>query len=361
MVPEPTLLLSPKDVEPSFPDWEVKGILNPAGIRAPNGKIILYSRIAEAPAYKDKKYLKCPVIVSEKEYETSSEKVHKRAIVRIDPNNPHVIFMKDKLCKLTTISHLRRVVLDESGYNVESIDPYPTFVGHPGDSEYGVEDGRITKIGNVYYMTYVAISELNGVSTYLAESTDLVNWKRRGLIFQEQNKDAVLFPEKINNLYIALNRPESSFVFSKSNIWISHSPDMVFWGKERSLINTRKGSWESERNGAGPPPIKTKEGWLVIYHGVCLKKRRAYYSAGAVLLDLKNPEKILARTPKNKPLLVPSDKLEKKGFIDNVVFPTAAIPTKKGNELLIYSGGADSIISVRKMSLEEIFLNMEPV
>jgi predicted GH43/DUF377 family glycosyl hydrolase len=210
-------------------------------------------------------------------------------------------------------------------------------------------------------MTYVTVSDKNGVSTSLAESKDLKTWKRRGLIFEEQNKDVVLFPEKINGLYVALNRPESSFVFSKSNIWISYSPDLVFWGKENSLLDTRKHSWETERNGAGPPPIKTKQGWLLIYHGVCIKRKRAHYSAGAALLDLKNPEKILARTPKNNPLLSPDAVFERRGFMNNVVFPTAAVPTKDGKELLIYSGGADNVVTVRKLSIEEIFLNLETV
>ncbi len=356
----PKLLLTPKDIEPSFPDWEVKGVLNPGGIRAKDGKIVLYARVAEAPIYKEADHYNCPVIVSENEYEASSETVHKRVIAKIDANTPNVIFLKDKICKLTTISHLRKVVLDKSGYKIEYIDPLPTFVGRPITSEYGVEDGRITKINDTYYMTYVAVSDRDGVSTSLAESKDLTVWTRYGLIFQEQNKDAVLFPEKINGLYVALNRPESSFVFSKSNIWISYSPDLIFWGKEKSLLDARKNSWETERNGAGPPPIKTKKGWLIIYHGVCLKDGKARYSAGAALLDLKNPEKILARTPIDKPLLIPKYSFEKKGFMNNVVFPTTAIP-KNEKELLLYSGGADDVITVRTLTFKEIFGNMEPV
>lgn len=361
MASEPSILLSPKDVEPSFPDWEVKGVLNPGGIRTEDGKIVLYVRVAEAPIYSSSSYLKCPVVISEKEYETASETVHKRAIAKIDPDVPNMIFLKDKICKLTTLSHLRKVILDESGHKVEYVDKLPTFVGRPGTSEYGVEDGRITKIGNTYYMTYVAVSDKNGVSTSLAESKDLTHWTRRGLIFQEQNKDVVLFPERINGLYVALNRPESSFKFSKPNIWISYSPDLVFWGKEKSLMDTRKNSWEAERNGAGPPPIRLKEGWLLIYHGVCLKRKKSHYSAGAALLDLKNPEKVLARTSKDNPLMIPETKFERTGFVNNVVFPTAAIPTANGKELLIYAGGADSIITVRKFSIAEILKNLVKV
>ncbi|MFH1290162.1 MAG: hypothetical protein ABIH92_02020 [Nanoarchaeota archaeon] len=359
MVDQCKILLKPENIKPSFPDWEVRGVLNPGGIRLENGKILLYARVLETPTYKRKGLIKCPVIVSEEEYLASSRTVPRRKIERQDG---HWIFFKNKAPKLTTLSHFRKIILDESGLNVECIDETPTFVGQPGDSEYGVEDCRITKIGNTYYMTYVTISDRDGVSTSLAESTDLKNWKRRGLIFQEQNKDAVLFPEKIEGLYVALNRPESAFVFSKSNIWLSYSPDLVFWGKERSLMEARKRSWETERNGAGPPPIKTEQGWLVIYHGVRNGRKGHVYSVGAALLDLKNPEKVLARTPKDKPLLVPSSKFEKEGFVNNVVFPTVAIPDLKNpGDLLVYSGGADRVITVRKISLSEIFINMEPV
>lgn len=359
MVSNVKVLLSPRDIPPSFPDWEVKGVLNPGGVRSDNGKIVLYARVAEAPLFQSKSYYKCPVIISEKEYEAASDKVHKKVIAKIDSNAPNVIFLKDQVCRLTTISHLRKIILDESGYKIEHIDKSPSFVGRPTTSEYGVEDGRITMIGDTYYMAYVAVSDRDGVSTSLAESKDLSSWTRWGLIFQEQNKDAVLFPEKINGLYVALNRPESSFTFSKPNIWISYSPDLTFWGKERSLLNTRKNSWEIERNGAGPPPIKTKKGWLIIYHGVCLRRGHVVYSAGAALLDLKNPEKVLARTPKDKPLITPSEKYEKSGFMNNVVFPTAAIQTKDEKDLIIYSGGADSIITVRKMSIGEILNSLE--
>lgn len=107
------------------------------------------------------------------------------------------------------------------------------------------------------------------------------------------------------------------------------------------------------------PPIKTKDGWLEIYHGVKEVRGKKVYSGGAVLLDLKNPEKVLARSPFDKPLLTPSRTHEKKGFINNVVFPTAAIKDIDSNSLLIYSGGADSVITVKKLNLKDIFNNME--
>src|SRR3989344_5296671 len=95
-------------------------------------------------------------------------------------------------------------------------------------------------------------------------------------------------------------------------------PMTLSTGKEKSIINPRRNSWDEDRIGSGAPPIKTKDGWLEIYHGVKNIKRKKHYSAGAILLDLKNPEKILARSPANRPLFEPTHSFEKKGFINNV-------------------------------------------
>lgn len=349
------LLLTKKDIKPSFKVWQVGGVLNPAAIRLPNKKIMLYARVAEIHKKNKEGTVVCPVIVSKERYEARGEKIHKGKVLGKEAN---VLFLDSGLCKLTSISHLRKVILDESGMNVEKIAERPTFTGTHYEGDYGVEDARFTKIGSKYYMTYVTVSTHEGVSTSLAESIDLKKWKRRGIIFREQNKDAMLFPEKINGKYVALHRPEGFFEFSKPSIWISHSPDLTYWGEEKTIIHPRPNSWESERIGAGAPPIKTKKGWLCIYHGVEQIKKKNVYSAGAMLLDLKNPEKVLARSSKNKPLLTPSTKHEKSGFVDNVVFPTGAILSLDKKDLLIYSGGADSVITVRKIPIEDIMKNM---
>ena len=352
------LLLEPKDFKPSFLDWEIQGVINPGGIRLKDKSIMLYVRVAESPLFKKDNATSCPIIVSKKKYMASSDLILDKKIIRKDKN---AVYLDNGVCRLRNISHFRRVLLDETGYKLKKIENSPVFTGEPGFSEYGVEDPRITRIGNKYYMTYVIVSIQNGVSTCLAESKNLLNWKKRGIIFREQNKDVVLFPEKIKGKYVALNRPESSFVFSKPSIWISYSPDLIFWGKDKTLLRARENSWEARRNGAGPPPIKTKKGWLLIYHGFIEKEGGNIYSAGAALLDLKNPEKIIARSPPHKPLLAPKKSYEKSGFNNNVVFPTTAIPTLDKKSLLIYSGGADSIITVRKLSFEQIFKNMEKV
>jgi len=347
-------LLKPGDFKPSFKDWKINGVLNPGGVRGKDGRICLYVRVAETPVGKKKDFYKCPIIVSKKGYHASTDEINKRKIEFKDRN---VLHLKGGDCRLTDISHLKAVYLDREGFNVDRIDDAPAFTGIPGESDYGVEDARIVKIGRKYYMTYVAVSKWNGVSSALAVSSDLKKWKREGIIFQEQNKDVVLFPEKIKGRYVALNRPESAFGFSKPSIWISYSKDLIYWGREQALLRTRDNSWEDTRNGAGPPPLKTKKGWLVIYHGVHSVGKKLTYSAGAALLDLKNPENILARTPKRKALFSPTEKYERGGFVKNVVFPTAMV--ESGRDLLIYSGGGDSVISVRKISLREIFRSLD--
>ena len=350
------LLLKRDDFKPSFKGWDVKGALNPGAARLPNKKIVLMVRIAESAGAKHKGLKSCPVISSEADYKKNYTRISGGEAFKMGGN---VVQVKDGVCKLSTISHFRKVILSEDGFTVEKIFPRPAYTGRKDSSEYGVEDARIVKIGNQYIMTYVNIAKNEGVCGSLAVSKDCVKWERKGIIFREQNKDAFLFPEKIKGEYVALHRPEGFFEFSKPSIWISHSKDLIYWGKEKSIMQPRKKSWEENRLGGGAPPIKTKKGWLIIYHGVRNVKDSGVYSVGAALLDLKDPSKILARSPKNRPLIKPTKKYEKEGFISNVVFPTGAIPTLDGESLLIYSGGGDKVTSVKKISFKDIFKNMK--
>jgi len=350
------ILLKPEDIKPSFHSWNVKGVLNPGGERMLDGRIMLYARVAETVKEKYKTKYVCPRFSSKNEI--AYEKLGNKDILK--KGNSKEIYLKDGLCRLPTISHLRKVILDKSGTKIEEISDKMDFFGTEGEGEYGIEDARITKIGNKYYMTYVGVSTNEGVSTYLASSENMENWNRLGLIFREQNKDVVLFPEKIGGKYVALNRPESNFNFAKPGIWISYSKDLIYWGKESNLIRPRENSWEGNRIGGGCPPIKTSKGWLVIYHGVKDKEEDGrVYSAGVVLLDLKNPEKIIARSSIKVPLIKPILNEEKYGFIDNVVFPTAAVLTLDKKSLLIYSGGADRVVSVRKIKIKDIFKHLK--
>ncbi|MEM3122437.1 MAG: hypothetical protein QXH60_03290, partial [Candidatus Pacearchaeota archaeon] len=331
------VLLSPDNLRPSFKDWKILGVLNPGAIRDKNGKIIMYVRVAESGIqYKKGKTLMCPFITSKYQYKVKYKTIMEQDVLKTGKWNE--IYLRDGTCILPHISHFRKITIKEDGYNIDKIEHEPVFSGVPDESDYGVEDPRITQIEEKYYMTYVGVSVKEGVSTYLAVSDDLKKWKRLGLIFREQNKDVVLFPEKINGEYVALNRPESLFNFTKPGIWISYSRDLIYWGKDKNLMRPRgPGTWEADRIGGGCPPIKTKKGWLIIYHGMREEGEKRFYSAGAALLDLKNPEIVLARSSPNKPLISPSEKFEKEGYLANVVFPTSAIPTKDKKSLIIYA------------------------
>jgi len=354
---ENKLLVEAKDFKPSFKDWKIDGAYNPAAIRLPNKKIMLYVRVSER-AVKDKgSLLKCPIIISEEEYKTNYQRIKRKDIIRL--GNKGEIYLKNGTCKLPNMSHFKSVLLDETGLHIEKIDNTPKFTGMPHDGDYGVEDPRIVRIGERYLMTYVGVSQDEGVSSYLATSEDMIKWKRMGIIFREQNKDVSLFPQKIKDHYVAFNRPESAFYFSKPSIWISYSPDLIYWGRDKNLMRPRPRSWESEKIGAGPPPIKTKQGWLLIYHGVRNVGKGNVYSVGVVLVDLNNPEKVLARTSSKNPLFIPKEIYEKEGTVNNVVFPSGAIPDLNGKDLLLYCGGGDRVVSVKKVRIHDILESME--
>ena len=351
------LLLKPDTFKPSFKDWKIEGAFNPAAVRLQDKKIALYVRIAESAGFGQKNMTTCPVMSSESEYKANYQKINEKDIIRRGKWGE--MYLKDGSCRLPTISHFRKAILSSDGFSVENIGNKPIFTGIPGESDYGVEDPRIIEMDGKYYMTYVSISNNEGVSTCLAVSKNVDSWTRNGIIFREQNKDAVIFPEKIKGKYVALHRPEGFFKFSRPSIWISYSPDLVYWGRERSILRPRHDSWDSRRIGGGAPPIKTKKGWLIIYHGVREEGEESVYCAGAVLLDLKNPEKIIARSPTNKPLFQPEEDYETRGFINRVVFPTGAVVSLDEKSLLIYYGGADSITAVKQIDFDEIFKQME--
>lgn len=355
------LLLGPDNFNPSFEDWKIEGVFNPGAVRMPDKRIVLYARIAESAGSAQQNMRSCPIMSSEKEYKVNYQMIHEKDIVK--KGKWGEIYLRDGICRLPTISHFKKITLKSDGFNIEEKEQTPIFTGMPGDGDYGVEDSRIILIGDKYYMTYVSVSNYEGVSTSLAVSRDLKNWKRQGIIFREQNKDAVIFPEKIGGKYIALHRPEGFFEFSRPSVWISYSPDLVYWGREKSIFRPRPYAWDEVRIGAGAPPIKTKKGWLVIYHGVkeikVKKEEKVNYSAGSILLDLKNPEKVLARSPRDLPLFDSNKYFEKEGFLNNIVFPTGAIPTLKGDNLLIYYGATDRYTAVREISFSEIFKKME--
>ncbi len=368
------ILLEPKDIIPSSDKMEVLGVLNPGAIRMPDKKIVLYARVIEKlKKTHDSDYFYSPRFTGKDNYELVIDKFSRKNIKQEEANLS--FDFKDGTKRLTYISHLRRVVLDETGMNVLEIDSSPSIYGTKNDSELGIEDPRIVKIKNKYYMTYVGLGVHENISTNLAVSNDCINWKKKGIIFGEQDKDVVLFSEKINGKYVAFDRPEGNFEFTPPHIWIAYSKDLRYWGKLKPIEFSRT-HFNFTRSGAGPPPIKTEKGWLFIFHGVTKKfpskfkvfiekifgippEDKDVYAVWAILFDLKNPRKIISRSV--KPILVPR-KNKHRSFEDKlVIFPTGAISDLDNKSLLIYSGLGDISIGVQKVLLSDLMKSLKKV
>jgi beta-1,2-mannobiose phosphorylase / 1,2-beta-oligomannan phosphorylase len=232
--------------------------------------------------------------------------------------------------------------------------------------EYGIEDPRVVEIDNQVYITYVILSAyvtdgaIVEASTALATTTDFLKYTRLGVITSKgsNNKDVVLFPEKMSQQqssilslsssinadgagkYFFLHRPSSwigsTYGVDKPSIWLGEGNALTNFEKHTLLLKPEE-DWEELKVGAGPPPIKTRTGWLVIYHGV---SREKVYRAGAALLDLHDPSKIIGRT--KTPILEPKEPYEKFGDVNNVVFPTGACVVDN-DKLFVYYGAADKV------------------
>jgi predicted GH43/DUF377 family glycosyl hydrolase len=222
--------------------------------------------------------------------------------------------------------------------------------------KYGIEDPRLVTIDNRVYLTYVVLSDYVSkgpiCSTALATTDDFHYYKRIGIITSEgsDNKDVVFFPEKINQKYLSLHRPSRwvgpRFGVDKPSIWIAEGNTLSNFASHTLLMKPEQ-DWEELKIGAGPPPIKSKQGWLLIYHGV---DKGLVYRAGAALLDLNNPAKVIART--KQPILQPEEHYERIGDVNNVVFPTGACVI--ADRLHVYYGGADKVCCLAVAELNDL-------
>ncbi len=264
----------------------------------------------------------------------------------LDPIDPRVVRRKaDGLVRLTFTSHLR-VVRCGDGRAVREITDV-TLRPQAEVEEFGVEDPRITPLDGRFYFTYVAVSR-HGPATALASTTDFHMFTRHGVIACPENKDVVLFPERVSGSYAALHRPVCGTPFTRPEMWVARSPDLLHWGDHAPLA-VGGGAWQSGRVGAGTPPLRVADGWLEIYHGNRQPTRPGevgVYYGGALLLDPDDPVRVLRRTP--EPFFNPEADFEVHGFIPNVVFPTGVV--RDGDSLLVYYGAADAFTAVAEFS-----------
>lgn len=345
------LMLRPSDIRPSHPGWEVIGVFNPGVVRA-GDETILLARVAERPAELRHGWTAHPRWSPEKGYVVDwVENEH------LSSHDPRVVKHKHTgLVRLTFISHLR-VFRSRDGRRIDSFEG-PQFLPEVEAEEYGLEDPRITRIGERYYITYVSVSR-HGPATALASTTDFKTLERHGIIFCPENKDVVLLPERAGRDYVALHRPLGEMPFCRPEMWIARSPDLLHWGQHRYLF-AGAGDWEDGRVGAGAPPIAVSDGWLEIYHG----NRQpeivgdiGAYCGGALLLDHDDPGRVLKAT--REPILQPEREFEREGFVAEVVFPTGVV--EEGDRLLVYYGASDKYCAMAELARADVIGSLERV
>jgi len=338
-------ILTPRDLHPSVEGMEVTCLLNP-GVFCYRGKTWLLVRVAERPAQVPGK-TSFPILSPDGRLEVLE---FNSSDPRLDLSDPRVIHF-DGQDYLTTLSHLRLLA---SGDGIHFAEPEP---GRPlmgaGELEtYGIEDCRVAKIGETYYLTYTQVSR-HGVGVGLRTTHDWKNFVHEGMIFPPHNKDCALFDEQIGGQYYALHRP-SSPELGGNYIWLAESPDLIHWGRHRCLAHTREGLWDSARVGAGAAPIRTAAGWLEIYHGATKENR---YCLGALLLDLDEPWRVLARS--ETPIMEPQAPYELDGFFGQVIFTNGHLVD--GDRITLYYGAADSVICAAHLSIASILAGLVPV
>jgi predicted GH43/DUF377 family glycosyl hydrolase len=247
----------------------------------------------------------------------------------------------------------------KDGFHIDSRLEEPIFLPDPlNDLERTVEDPRLVKIEDKIYLSYTAVGNIPRVgwgSIQIAMTSinadDFLahrwNWGKRIYPFPGvDNKHICLFPEKINSKWVMYHR-------IPPHIWVAYSDDLVNW-KNCSIVMQPQEEWEYLKIGGGAPPIKLDEGWLVIYHAV---DANIHYRLGAALIDLNNPEKVIART--KKPILQPEEEYERKGAVPNVVFTCGA--SVVDDTLFLFYAGADTVVCVATCKVKELLDSMEKV
>ncbi len=335
-------ILRPEDIKPSIEGMKIECLLNP-GVFKYNNKIWMLLRVAERPVQEEGK-ISFPIL------DNGGIK-----IMHFDINDPLLdasdarVIKYDGVNYLTTLSHLR-LVCSEDGTHFYEPEGYAPIFGEGKDEAFGIEDCRVATMEDGYHLTYTKVSAY-AVGVGYIFTKDWKTFERRGMIFPAHNKDCALFEEKINGKYYALHRP-SSPELGGNYIWIAESPDQIHWGNHKYIAVTRDNSWDGGRIGAGAPPIKTEKGWLEIYHGATPENR---YCLGALLLDLNDPSKVIARS--KEAIMEPIAEYEKTGFFGNVVFTNGHLVD--GDTVTVYYGASDEVICKADFSIQEILASLK--
>ncbi len=274
--------------------------------------------------------------------------------------NPGAVLLPDGttllLCRVEDrrgLSHLC-VARSANGIDGWQIDPQPTLLPDPEhypEEQWGIEDPRITYVHDMacYVVAYTAYSR-GGPGVALALTHDFRRFERLGMVLPPEDKDAALLPRRIDGQWALIHRPVSAL---GAHIWLSLSPDLRFWGNHRLMLEARRGGWwDAYKIGLAAPPLETPQGWLALYHGVRQTAAGCLYRLGLALFDLEAPHRCLLRS--DEWILGPEQPYERRGDVDNVVFPCGWVLRPDGDTVYVYYGAADSVIALAIGSLRSL-------
>jgi predicted GH43/DUF377 family glycosyl hydrolase/glycosyltransferase involved in cell wall biosynthesis len=383
-------LITPADVQPSDPAFEVISTIN-AGVARTSDEIVLLVRVTERPVQgadlvegaqmidltgpeptlaplppgtKAEHVIGMAYVDMEQHPARIITGYVPRDLPGLDLSDPRTIRYRNRqggfapghdefTDYLSHISHLR-VARSTDGIHFE-IDPHPTIVPSNRLEEYGVEDPRITRIDDVYQITYVGASRL-GITTSRLSTTDFRTFERHGILMHPDQKDVVLFPERVAGRYLSFTRPMPGSFGRVLGIWLAESDDLVHWGGHRPIVLPRHEMWDESRIGASCVPIRTADGWLELYHGADRSNR---YGMGAILLDADDPSQVIART--DEPLLFPREDYEHDGFLHDVVFPSGHVMLdEEGRTIRVYYGAADTVLAAADLQIDDVLSALTP-
>lgn len=372
------IIFSPGDIDPDFRpvgkdtgrETFIQGTYNPGMTRLKNKNILLMVRVAEHFKKPTKKNKVLTPRWDAKKKKYVADAFPKKIIRFKDPREIDIIQENNTIAmRLTGISWLLPVELTPDGLDLIKVHYKKAMFSETEYQEYGIEDPRITKIKNKYYMTVVGVSS-NKIGTFLYESNNGIDYKLKGLMFDHQNRDIVIFPTKIKGKYMALTRPEgkgnisyppkSKFIAGRQ-ISAAFSPDMIHWAPcEKRILALTKRTLINDRVGACAPPIpikiKGKDYFLDVFHGVEYDGTRVgKYRSFAALHDKKDPIKIVKIN--YKPLIESDPKLKKqiKGKLllkRDVVFTTGLLPHE--DNYIICSGELDTAVRITIFSKKQV-------
>jgi beta-1,2-mannobiose phosphorylase / 1,2-beta-oligomannan phosphorylase len=342
-------LIKPADVRPQFEGFEVIGTFNPGAIEFEGGVAMLI-RVAERPAEIREGFVALPYW----DHDNRKMAIDWQRLEDIDRIDPRIVRIKASgHLRLTFVSWLL-VAFSRDGLKIDRFGDSPFAPNTPYEA-FGIEDPRLTRFGDRFYFTYVAVSR-HGIATALASSRDFQSFERHGIVFPPENKDVVLFPEQIDGKFWALHRPNPNAHLSQPEIWIARSPDLLHWGGHEPLLGNQT-AWADVKVGGGTPPIRTRAGWLSLYHGHIRPAEETLqtggigeYAAATLLQDLDDPRRIVGVSA--EPVMRAEIDFEKRGYLPNIVFPTALLHHDEWVD--VYYGAADTVSGVARYVLDDL-------